>query len=189
MRQRRGAMRANYHPFLFTLMTLTAAAELGLTAFLVSAGNETRHWASPSYHSLSVPRRSRCRQHLTESHLHDSLILLCFSSAWTLLFSTAYVLWIFDGAVHLLAQVASSVVWLLLTSILWGVGAGFMHHARNGGNCAGHPPISRCRQTLTVEALGWTEFSLCCVTLAATILWMRSGLGKKKFIRDSRTFV
>ncbi len=47
----------------------------------------------------------------------------------------------------------------------------------------------RCRQTLTVEALGWTEFSLCCVTLAATILWMRSGLGKKKFIRDSRTFV
>ena len=28
------------HPFLFTLMTLTAAAELGLTAFLIGAGSE-----------------------------------------------------------------------------------------------------------------------------------------------------
>ena len=112
-------MRANYHPFLFTLMALTAAAELGLTAFLICAGNEARSWASPSYHSLSVPRSSECRPPLTESHLRNSLILLCFSSAWTLLFSTAYVLWIVDGAVHVLAQVASSVVWLLLTSVLW----------------------------------------------------------------------
>ena len=112
-------MRANYHPFLFTLMTLTAAAELGLTAFLISAGNEARTWSSPSYHSLSVPVRHKCHSRLTESALRSSLILLCFSSAWTLLFSTAYVLWIVDGAVHILAQVASSVIWLLLTSVLW----------------------------------------------------------------------
>ncbi|KAI0669915.1 hypothetical protein C8Q78DRAFT_153769 [Trametes maxima] len=188
MRQRRMAIRGNYHPFLFTLMTLTAAAELGLTAFLISAGNEAQTWASPRYHSLSVPRRSKCRPHLTESK--PSLILMCFSSAWTLLFSGAYVLWIVDGAVHLLAQVASSVVWLLLTAVLWGIGAGLMHNTRSGGNCAGRPPLSRrCRQSLTVEALGWTEFSLCCVTLAATLLWMRTGLGKRRFIRDSRTFV
>lgn len=112
-------MRANYHPFLFTLMTLTAAAELGLTAFLISAGNEARSWSSSGYHSLSVPPRPECRPRLTESYLRSSLILLCFSSAWTLLFSTAYVLWMVDGAVHLLAQVASSAFWLLLTSILW----------------------------------------------------------------------
>ncbi|KAI9063049.1 hypothetical protein FKP32DRAFT_780829 [Trametes sanguinea] len=190
MRQRRTAIRANYHPFLFTLMTLTATAELGLTAFLISAGNEAQTWPSPRYHSM--------------------LILLCFSSAWTLLFSGAYVLWIVDGAVHLLAQIASSVFWLLLTAILWGVGAGLMHNTRSGGNCAGRPPLSRwvpdrvpfrppyelsvlsssrCRQSLTVEALGWTEFSLCCATLAATLLWMRTGLGKRRSVRDSRTFV
>ncbi|KAM5535449.1 hypothetical protein V8D89_010971 [Ganoderma adspersum] len=134
MRYRRVAMRANYHPFLFTLMTLTAAAELGLTAFLISAGNEARSWSSSSYHSL--------------------LILLCFSSAWTLLFSTAYVLWMVDGAVHLLAQVASSAFWLLLTSILWGLGAGFMHNARSGGNCAGHPPISRVGSHYATYILG-----------------------------------
>lgn len=121
-------MRANYHPFLFTLMTLTATAELGLTAFLVSAGNETQTWASPRYHSLSVPRRSRCHPRLTESR--SSLILLCFSSAWTLLFSGAYVLWIVDGAVHLLAQVASSAGWLLLTAVLWVRRPAFMRRCR-----------------------------------------------------------
>lgn len=54
LRQRRSVIRANYHPILFTLMALTAAAELGLTAFLISAGNEVQTWASPNYHSLSV---------------------------------------------------------------------------------------------------------------------------------------
>ena len=120
LRTRRPPVRADYHPFLFTLMTLTAAAELSLTAFLISAGNEARSWTSTNYHSLSVSRHSECRMCLTDRHLHQSrLILLCFSAAWTLLFSTAYVLWVVDGAVHLLAQVASSVAWLLLTAMLW----------------------------------------------------------------------
>ena len=48
---------AQRHPFLFTLMTLTAAAELGLTAFLISAGNEIQTWSSPGYHSLCVTFR------------------------------------------------------------------------------------------------------------------------------------
>ena len=119
--QRRPANRADYHPFLFTLMTLTAAAELGLIAFLISAGNEARSWASAGYHSLSVlyGHYPECRTCLTDVCLRSSLILLCFSAAWTLLFSTAYVLWVVDGAVHLLAQVASSIAWLLLTAVLW----------------------------------------------------------------------
>ena len=48
-----------------------------------------------------------------------SLILLCFEAAWTLLFTTGYMLWVLDGAVYQLANVASSVIWLLLTAILW----------------------------------------------------------------------
>lgn len=44
---------------------------------------------------------------------------MCFEAAWTVLFAGAYVLWVLDGAVHLLASVASSVIWLLLTSVLW----------------------------------------------------------------------
>ena len=47
-------LEAHYHPFLFTLMTLSAVAELGLTIFLISAGNENGTWPSPSYHALWV---------------------------------------------------------------------------------------------------------------------------------------
>lgn len=32
----------------------------------------------------------------------------------------------------------------------------------------------RCRQSLTVEALGWTEFGLCTLTLLLTCLWART---------------
>ncbi|CAL1695884.1 unnamed protein product [Somion occarium] len=148
-------------------MALIAAAELGLTAFLFTAGNDISTWATPGYHSL--------------------LIVLCFEAAWTLVFSTAYMIWVVDGAVHLLANVASSVFWLLLTSILWGTGAGLIHSSRSGGSCLGGTSTLRCRQTLTVEALGWTEFGLCCATLVVTVLWMKSG--KKLYIRDSRTLV
>ena len=59
-------LRSTSHPLLFTLMTLTAAAELGLTAFLISAGNEMGTWSSPRYHSLSVPSSVYTR-HATHS--------------------------------------------------------------------------------------------------------------------------
>jgi len=50
-----------------------------------------------------------------------------------------------------------------------------MRNTRHGSNCPNAPAISRCRQSLTVEALGWTEFSLCLLTLLATCLWLRTG--------------
>ena len=45
--------------------------------------------------------------------------MFCFNAAWTTLFSTTYMLWCVDGASHFLANVASSVFWLLATSALW----------------------------------------------------------------------
>ena len=54
-RHNRGKMpflEAHYHPFLFTMMTLSAMAELGLTSFLISAGNENGTWPSPRYRAL-----------------------------------------------------------------------------------------------------------------------------------------
>jgi len=44
--------KANYHPFLFSLTTCAALAELGLTAYLVTMGNESETWPSKRYHSL-----------------------------------------------------------------------------------------------------------------------------------------
>ena len=43
---------AHYHPFLFGAMMLAGFAELGLTAFLISAGNENGTWPRPRYHAL-----------------------------------------------------------------------------------------------------------------------------------------
>lgn len=84
-----------------------------------------------------------------------------------------------------------------------------MHNARSGGDCSGQPPLSRfvsdrvatskqapehvasprCRQSLTVEALGWTEFALCTVTLIATVVWMFTRSAKAGHHRDSRMLV
>ena len=49
-------IKTHYHPFLFVLITICAMAELGLTAFLISAGNENHNWPSTRYHSLCVPQ-------------------------------------------------------------------------------------------------------------------------------------
>jgi len=144
--------RAHLHPYLFFLMTLSAIAELGLTAFLINAGNLNGTWPSPRYHSL--------------------LILFLFNAVWTLVFATAYVLWIVNGSIHLLASISSSFIWLCATSVLWGTAAGLMHNTRTGGSCPGRDPISRCRQSLTVEALGWVEFGLCLITFLATCVWI-----------------
>lgn len=47
------------------------------------------------------------------------LDMILFDAVWTTVFSTAYMLWIIAGAVHILASIASSAIWLLITSILW----------------------------------------------------------------------
>jgi len=158
-------LEAHYHPFLFAMMMLSGIAELGLTSFLISAGNESGTWPSARYHSL--------------------LIMFCFNAAWTTLFSTTYMLWYVDGASHFLANVASSVIWLVVTSALWGIAAGIMHNTRTGGSCLRKDIISRCRQSLTVEALGWTEFGLCTLTMIVTCLWMLSIRRRNKIETDS----
>jgi hypothetical protein len=97
-----------------------------------------------------------------------------------------------SGALHELASIGSSAIWLIITAILWGVAAGLFHPVRGGGNCAGEPAISpyvvlpslkqlidlmltpRCRETLALEAIGWTEMGLCILTLLAACFWVRS---------------
>jgi len=158
-------LEAYYHPFLFAMMMLSGIAELGLTSFLISAGNENGTWPTPRYHSL--------------------LIMFCFNAAWTTLFSTTYMLWYVDGASHFLANVASSVIWLVVTSALWGTAAGIMHNTRTGGNCPRKSAITRCRQSLTVEALGWAEFGLCTLTMIATCLWILSTRWRNKIETSS----
>ncbi|EAU93007.1 hypothetical protein CC1G_06727 [Coprinopsis cinerea okayama7 len=104
-------------------MALLAMAELGLSAYLINEGNEHNSFPSERYQAI--------------------IISICFMASWTTLFATTYMLWFFDRAGHLLANVASSVAWLLVTFAMWGVGAGLMHVTRPGGNCARQPTLSR----------------------------------------------
>ncbi|KAJ7675843.1 hypothetical protein DFH06DRAFT_1170729 [Mycena polygramma] len=142
---------AGYHPFLFTLIALVAAAELGLSAFWV--------------HQIQGEPSSRFK---------SLVILFLFNSCWTLLFAGAYVFFILDGALHALASIGSSGIWLAITAILWGVAAGLFHPVRGGGNCDGEAAISPCRETLALEAMGWTEMGLCILTLLAACFWVRT---------------
>ncbi|KAF7288572.1 hypothetical protein HMN09_01386300 [Mycena chlorophos] len=143
---------AGYHPFLFALITLVAMAELGLSAYWV--------------HLI---------QHEPSSRFKSLIILFLFDSCWTVLFGAAYCLWIFDGAMHELASIGSSSIWLAITAILWGVAAGLFGPVRGSGNCDGTPAISACRELLALYAIGWTEMGLCILTLLLSICWVHSG--------------
>ncbi|KAF8499309.1 hypothetical protein JB92DRAFT_2982481 [Gautieria morchelliformis] len=145
-------MSAILHQSLFTVIALTAIAELSLTAFLLSKGNDSQTFESQKF--------------------HDLLIYTLVVSVWTIFFGIMYAYWIISQALHFLASVATSLWWLCLTSLLWGIAAGLIHSTRTGGICDGLPPISRCRQSLTVEGLGWAEFSLCLFTVFATWIWV-----------------
>ncbi|KAJ6509564.1 hypothetical protein C8R47DRAFT_1174196 [Mycena vitilis] len=161
-------VQAHYHPFLFTMMILFSIAELGLTAFLVNAGNTHGTWPSPRYHAL--------------------LIFILFNASWSAVGGGAYILWLVDGEKHLLANIASSIFWLTITVVLWGVSAGIFHNTRTGGNCPTSATISRCRQSLTVEALAWAEFAISVVALLFTCIWVGTSSGRKR-VRDSRRMV
>ncbi|KAF9652038.1 hypothetical protein BDM02DRAFT_3153982 [Thelephora ganbajun] len=166
-------VKARYHPYLFLFITLCAMAELGLTSYLINLGNQIG-FTEARYHSL--PR-------IISINPDRAIYLL--SQVWTIIFGAAYTIWIVNGDLHLLASMASSFIWLLVTSVLWGAAAGVLHHIRTGGSCPGRPAISRCRQSLTVEALGWTEFGLCLLTFLSTTLWILAGKTNPKRFGDA----
>jgi len=148
---------AIYHPFMFLLIALVAIAELGLTAYLVS-----------QYKKNGYPAGEK-----GAGRFKSLIILFLFNAAWTTFFAVGYVLMILGGSLHIIASIAGSALWLIITAILWGIAAGLFHSTRSGGSCKGEPIISRCRETLTVEALGWTEFGLCGLALVTACIWHR----------------
>ncbi|KAJ7932372.1 hypothetical protein B0H13DRAFT_2227569 [Mycena leptocephala] len=158
-------------------MILSGVAELGLTIFLVNAGNTHGTWPSPQYHAL--------------------LLFILFNAIWTVVFAVAYMLWLLDGAKHLLANVASSIFWLSVTVILWvslhvstrGCFCWCVSQHTTGGSCPTSPTISRCRQSLTVEALAWLEFGVSASTLFWTCLWVGGTNSGRRRVQDSRRMV
>jgi hypothetical protein len=78
-------------------------------------------------------------------------------------------------------SIASLAIWLVITTVLWGVAAGLYMNVRSGGMCSGEPIISACRKMQTVEALAWTEMGLCILTLLAACFWVNRS--KRSYVR------
>jgi len=142
-----------YHPILFGLIVVFGLVELGLTAWFESNFNATG-WPSAQYQNL--------------------INFLLFDAVWTVLFGLAYVFWIAGGAMHILASIAGSTIWLLITAIFWVVGAALFDQTRGGANCLGAPSLSICREAQAIEVIAWIEFALCILTILAAVFWTRS---------------
>ncbi|KZV95195.1 hypothetical protein EXIGLDRAFT_748248 [Exidia glandulosa HHB12029] len=142
-----------FHPFLFLLIAMLAIVEVGLNAWFVDHFDDVG-WPTDRFHSL--------------------ILLFLFTASWTALFALAYVWWIFSGAMHFLASVAGSTLFLVITATLWVVAAALFHDEIMSWDCTGQPIVSMCREAEAIEALGWTEFALCIITILAACFWVHS---------------
>ncbi|KAG8912434.1 hypothetical protein FRC02_005995 [Tulasnella sp. 418] len=151
-------------PLLFILLALVGAAELGLVAYLINTYNDNGYPdGRGGYDSNDFKHRIR---------------YLLFCAVWTTFFGLGYLFFILMGSFFLLASIASSALWLLMTIIFWAVGAELFRQVRVGGNCDGTPAISECRELQTVEALAWTALGLAAVTFLSALFAIRSTRAK-----------
>ncbi|KAF7347809.1 hypothetical protein MVEN_01538400 [Mycena venus] len=161
-------VEAHYHPFLFTMMTLTGIAEAGLTTFLVNAGNAHDTWPSPRYHSF--------------------LLFILFNAIWTVVFCVAYMLWLVDGSEALPGEHRQFDILAHCYHSFMGC---FCRHLSCHENRGKLPYLADNIKSLTVEALAWAEFGLSTVALFWTCVWVGSS-GRKRVrdsVRDSRRMV
>jgi hypothetical protein len=148
------------HPFVFTLLGLVAAADVGLLGYLFNQYDGQGWFAG--------------RDGSSSSRVRSVMIFTLFTASWTTLFAFAAVVFVFSGSLSFFASIASSIVWLIITIILWAVSTSLFHNIRDGGDCQGQPIISLCRQLETVEALGWTALGLSAIAILAGCFAYRS---------------
>ncbi|KAI0304965.1 hypothetical protein BC826DRAFT_979168 [Russula brevipes] len=148
----------HYHnfPVLFTLAVSSAAVELGLTAYLMTAGSRMR---GASYHSLPV--------------------IFLLDALWTMLFPSTCVLWFTKGSLDLLATLFGSVCWVFASAIVWGSAIGFVHNTRARKSCRAYPSDLHCPHYLSPASLAWMEFALCVVTLVLAVIWVRASRARR----------
>jgi uncharacterized BrkB/YihY/UPF0761 family membrane protein len=141
------------HPFVFTLLGLVAAADVGVLGYLFNQ-HDAQGWFSG-------------RDGSSSSRVRSIMIFALFTASWTTLFAFAAVVFVFSGSLSFFAGIASSLLWLIITIVFWAVSTSLFHNVRDGGACDGQPIISMCRQLQTVEGLGWTALGLSVIAMVA----------------------
>ncbi|KAG8801986.1 hypothetical protein FRC20_010555 [Serendipita sp. 405] len=144
------------YTFFYFLLGLVGAAETGVLAYLV---NKFENQGYPAGRGDNG----------TSNQMRVLIILLLFVASWTTLFALAFVCFLSRGSFAFLAGLGASLLWLVVTIILWAVSTTLFHRIRPGGECRGEATISICRQLETVEALGWTAVGLAALCMIAAL--------------------
>lgn len=137
---------------MYSLLTLIAIAEIGVTAFLIDHFTRTGY-PSSRYRSLTI--------------------FLLFNAVWTTLFGLIYIGFVAAGRLKRLARLSASLGWLSITTLLWLIAASLYTDPLRGGRgramCWNLPALDICRETQAAQALAWTAFALCIVTMIVSI--------------------
>jgi preprotein translocase subunit SecG len=139
--------------FMYSILTIFALAEIGVTAYLID------HFTKVGYPS---------------SRYRSLTIFLLFNACWTAFFGLAYIIFVAAGVLKRLARLTASLAWLTITLILWVIAASLYTDPTRGGRgeqmCRGLPALDICRKTQAAQALAWTIFAFCILTMIVSIL-------------------
>lgn len=142
------------HPIMFGLLIFFGIIEGAITTWLTVMYNNYNN-----YDSVSI---------------RDRIRLLCFTSWWTVFFSFIYLLLFLHSAStgSILTSVASHLIFLAFTWLLWTAGVASLTAGLGGGlNCANLPrDIAYCSQLNAAEAFGWIEWLL--TTLLISVVFI-----------------
>ncbi|KAM0750038.1 hypothetical protein T439DRAFT_326911 [Meredithblackwellia eburnea MCA 4105] len=127
------------HPFLFFLIGLLAAVEIGLTAYQVHKHKDA--WPSEEF--------------------KNRLIFLLFTACWT--FLGALMHWIINLFIGLFWTTLSFIFWTIAAALFRKV------QPYDASDCSGTDINSRCRQYVAIEAISWTEVALTAILFLAIL--------------------
>ncbi|KIM69912.1 hypothetical protein SCLCIDRAFT_12609 [Scleroderma citrinum Foug A] len=146
------------YPIVFGLMLLFSAIELAISAWLTA-----RFSARHDYFSTD----ERDRTHF-----------ILFSSIWTVVVSTTYLIFFFALPSTVVSSVLSHIVLLVLTWIFWTAGAASVTSMLGGGLNCSQTVFAYCSQLNAMEAFAWLIWIL--VTLLLIVVTIRGILATRR---------
>jgi len=156
---------AGAYPFILLLLLLVAAAQLGLTAFLITCFDHNGWPGQRDSGPLIVKAL---------------IFMFVVVSAWTVLGSLLFVA--FGDESNPFFTGVTCLGWLAVTLLFWLIPTVLFHVIREGDLCVGQPAISLCREFMAVEALGWTALILSVFALGAgAAAWFRGSRARRRY--------
>ncbi|KAL7412435.1 hypothetical protein BDY24DRAFT_392909 [Mrakia frigida] len=145
------------HPITFGVLIIFTIIEGAISTWLVSTYNK-----NGNYPGREVRDRSR---------------FLCFLSWWTLFFSILYLVFFQIANSSPVASIASHGTWIIITWIMWTVGAATITATFKGGlNCGIEDALLHCGQLNALEGFAWVNWIIMTFLLVVIILLGARGL-------------